>query len=287
MSYSNKNFSHLNQSSNPSMTAYLFDIDGVITNPQTRQIGNPELITHIVSRLEKNNPIGLISGRAYPWIVERVLQKIEHYVAEHTNLSPNILDNLFVSGEFGGVGAVHVNGKRKEFIKRDVIIPPELRNQLKNVAKQFTQYAFIDEEKQTQFSMEMNYDRDEQTFSHNAREIAKTLCTVVGDNASIEVHVDRIGINVKYRNVNKHYATDQFLGWLQEKKRKPQKFYVFGDSVSDLEIGEALHKHNLPFTFVFVGEKELIEEKHVQFPFIVTQGHCDEGTLEFLEQNRI
>lgn len=264
------------------MAAYLFDIDGVITDPEDRIVKHPDLITYLVSYLYRGEPIGLISGRAISWQIDRVISLIENFVKNNPELPITILDNLFVSGEFGGVVALYEKGKRVETIDKTFAIPQKLFEHLKKASQQFTDYVFFDEDKQTQVSLEMNPGSKEDAFSQYKGEIASKLREMVGDEEAIQVHVDRIAINVKHKDANKHYATAQFIAWLEQKELKPKKFYVFGDSPSDLEMGEELLAQEKDLAFIFVGNEKELQGKNPKFPVIVTKQHCDEGTIAFL-----
>lgn len=100
----------------------------------------------------------------------------------------------------------------------------------------------------------------------------------------IEVHEDQIAINVKNRNANKSYAVKQFLSWLQSKKNIPEKFTVFGDNISDLEMGTVLQAENLSFNFVYVGNKDDLNTTSISFKPIITQARFDKGTVEVLSK---
>lgn len=266
------------------MKAYIFDIDGVLTNPHKTDEVNPQLIPLLVAKLNEGKPLGLISGRPLSWEITEVVEKIERYVMENPMFVPTILDNLFVSGEFGSTAAIHVEGKRKEIIDQEKALPKELVQKLEEVTRQFREYAAFDSAKLTMFTVYSNGTVPLHVFKEHKKDIIPVIKQVVGDNPEIEVHEDQVSINVKNKLATKHVATAQFLKWLAEKKIVPVHFYAFGDSASDLEIGQELFDQKVPATFVFVGERGTIEHKPVSFPIIFTENHYDEGTLDYLNQ---
>lgn len=264
------------------MNAYFFDVDGVITDPVKREITKPELITQLIALLQQGSPIAFISGRGLIWMRSRVIKVLEKYLDDHPVLDRNALDNLYISGEFGGVTAHYEQGMRRESINKEFIISPELRSMLELKSKSFKEYVFVDIEKQTQFTLEANFDKNTNLMDDHGDEIADDLRTVLQNNPDLEVHVDRIAVNVKDKRANKRYATDQFLQWVSEKGLKPEKYLIFGDSPSDLEMGEELKAKQLPFDFIYVGEKTDLEGLTPSFTPHITQAHCDEGTVEYL-----
>ena len=81
--------------SNPEI-AYIFDVDGVLTNLVDREVVDESLINEIIKLLENKIPVGLITGRSIPWVRKNVLdiliEKIKHKMD---------LKRLMVIGEKG------------------------------------------------------------------------------------------------------------------------------------------------------------------------------------------
>lgn len=267
------------------MNAYLFDVDGVITDPVTRNISKQQLVTHLITLLQKGNPIGIISGRGLIWLRSRIVKVLENYLNDHPGLDNSMLDNVYVSGEFNGVVCIHKNGERQEFVNREQAIPEEVKSGLHLIAFQFSEYVFVDQEKQTIFTVQANSSVNEKEFQMYKNDIFAGFEQVIASYPDLEVHADRLAINIRNKKANKHYATQQFLMWLSKKGLKPEKFYVFGDNPSDLEMGTALYEQGLIFEFVFVGETNELSKEIFPFNIIVTKGHCDTGTLEYLTEH--
>lgn len=262
--------------------AWLFDIDGVIADPVTRTITKPEIVSFIISELQKGNPVGLISGRGLLWLRSRIIKVFENYLDDHPGLSRSLLDLLYLSSEFGGVEATYQSGERSEKLNQDLMLPKEAWDALALVSNSFVEYVFIDEEKQTQFTLEAGVNEKENYIDTHGDEIVAALVAVVTAFPQLEVHKDRIAINVKNKKANKNYATVQFLTWLAQTKPQPMYFYGFGDSPSDVEIGQALFENNLQFTFVYVGSESDLANQQVAFPVHFTKERLIDGTLEFL-----
>lgn len=262
--------------------AYIFDVDGVITDPVEKKITKPELIDIIAHKLQQNIPVAFISGRGMQWLEGQVISVLEVYFDNHPEMDIKLLDNVYVSGEFGGVSALHKNGVREEFVNQELAISDDLRMKVNEVSEKFSYYAKIEHDKQTQFSMEAKSGNE--FFGDEGKRIADTLKKEIDSYPDLEVHVDRIGMNVKNKNANKRYAIKQYLQWAAEKGFASEIYYVFGDSASDLEMGEELYNQNKNFEFIFVGNKENLLGKSPQFKLTITEGHCDAGTLEYLKR---
>src|SRR6266404_5812598 len=200
------------------MTAYLFDVDGVLNNIQASEVINPEVIPFLLTLLQKGMPLGFISGRGMLWLRSKFIKVIEKYVYENRSLDKNMLDLLYVSGEFGVVTATHVNGVRQESIDKAFIIPSELRSALMMKAGEFSDYIFAETEKQTIVTFRALREISEATFQEHKDEIIDSFEELIKTYPEIEVQSDRISINIRYKKANKRYATDNFLTWLKEKK---------------------------------------------------------------------
>lgn len=238
----------------------------------------PEIITEIINRLKKGEPVSLVSGRALPWLREQVVNKI---IAESND--PDILKNFFVSAEFGGVSVHFENGKEVDDIDQDVSLSPDQIKQLSDlVTGEFSDIAFVDPEKVTHFTAEMNHGIPMELFKQRQLGLSDRMNSILGDNANLEVHNDRIATNVKSRRLNKHLAIQKVLAWLDKKGVSPKNFVVFGDSESDFEMGRELANQGREFTFVYVGEQV---PANLGFN-IVHQGGVDHGTLEYLKSQK-
>jgi hydroxymethylpyrimidine pyrophosphatase-like HAD family hydrolase len=263
------------------MKAYLFDVDGVLTNPQSTEVINPELITTIISFLTQGIPMGFVSGRGMLWLRTNFIKIIEKYFSEHPTFHKRLLDLLYVSAEFGVVTAVHIDGERQESVNRENALPNEIRDVLMTQAKEFEKYTYVETEKQTIFTLRY-VTNDWQSFAEYKPDIIAKYNEVLKNNPEIEVQSDRLAINIRHKNANKKVATDNYLSWIKEKGFVPEQYIVFGDSPTDVEMGDELQRQKLPFTFVFVGRQAELGGKNFSFPISYTKGHCDEGTLEYL-----
>jgi hydroxymethylpyrimidine pyrophosphatase-like HAD family hydrolase len=59
------------------MYAYLFDVDGVLTDPQTPEVVKPEMIARLIYFLNQGIPMGFFSGRSMLWLRTHFIKGIE------------------------------------------------------------------------------------------------------------------------------------------------------------------------------------------------------------------
>lgn len=260
--------------------AWLFDVDGVLVHIEEHRIVEIQLIHEIITHLSHHEPIALISGRSAEWQKDNVITLI-HQEFTKTPQDPSLLDNLYISGEFGGTAIEFVHGKEVFGKDTSLLIPQDLLADATEIAKPF-QGDIVIEPKQTIFTI----------FAHSIHQYNQVADTLLEKfqklvkhyhlQDEIEVHRDTISINIRHKKATKHYATHQFLSWLKRKNINPQHYYAFGDSASDIQIGEELAQRQLPFTFVFVGLPEKLPG-HLSFPVVETQERFDKGTVAFLK----
>lgn len=261
-------------------TVWVFDVDGVITDPIEKRIAKPEILDFIVKKLKQKEPVAFLTGRAMSWMEERVLPAIE--VGTKDN---NLLDNLYVSAEFGGLLITYEQGVKKTFVNSDIIPPKEIVEHASEIAGRYSNSMFIDRAKRTHFTLEMNDGSDFAKFKEDQEKLDEEFRQLIkryGLESQFEILSDRIASSIRDKRINKRFAVKELLKWLKLKKINPGKFMVFGDSKADLEMGEELAINGLDQEFVFVGEKNQVDSSKYSFTIIITNHKCDAGTLEFL-----
>lgn len=265
------------------MTAWIFDVDGVITNPSEKRITQLKILNHLVQKLGNGEPIALASGRSLVWIIEKVLNPLIEIVKDK-----KVLQNLFVLGEKGATWIVFdKRGKMKQDKNNLISVPYFLQEKVRNLIKtNFPGSMFSDETKETMISTEMRddyevfeYKKDQDVLVRKLRE----LLDKEGLSEQLKIDPTTIAVDIQNKTVGKDFTIEKILNWLDKKGVQPQKFIVFGDSLSDLPMGERLRKKGLAVDFVFVGDKKLLEGKIYPFPITFTNDHFEKGTVEYLK----
>ena len=256
------------------MNAWIFDVDGVLTNISLMDIEKPQLLSY-VSRILNKDPVALVTGRRFSWVNETVLKRL--------HLGENQLRNLFVASEFGIVTAFYKDGSLTKLVDNDLKTPAELIEKASAIIEKFSE-TYEAEEKETMFTAKTreNIPRDkyEEIKIHTTEEL-KTLL-IDPQYKNFEVFADNTAINIRNIKANKRYGVQKLLSWFRKQDMNPSSYFVFGDNPSDLEMGEELTEEGKKLTFVYVGEGNLPE---VKIPIIKTNAKFDEGTLEYLRKN--
>lgn len=273
-------------------TAWLFDVDGVITDPEQKRIKHPEIIDEIISRLQKGEPVAGNTGRSIGFVSERFLDMLEQKLQEQ-GLERSLLHNIYIIGEKGGTWLLYdENGERERYVNGSLVTPEfkKMQGEVRQLVQEgFSDSMFFDETKQTMISVEMNDGKTVAEFQLRRAELAPLLqALLVQHNLGNAFRVDatRIATDVESSELGKALGARQFVEIIRERGIEPEQFRAFGDSASDYEMAQELHRLGLSVEFVFVGGRELLQEKNTElFPITFTQGHCDEGTIEYLKAN--
>lgn len=257
--------------------AWLFDVDGVITNPETRK-PDSEVISEARKKLASGQPVAIITGRSLEWLDDTLLCDFEEETTDRS-----ILDNLFVSTEFGGMHMDYTDGKRNEPREEDQRIPDDVANEAKKQIEEKRDAVFLDTSKRTTLTAEMNHGLAAEDFKPVGEELYSCFQKILKEKGASDfvAHLDTIAVNIRHKNANKSYATAQALKWIKAKGLAPESYFVFGDSPSDLEMGEELERESLPFEFVYVGKKK--PDQKVNFPITFTGGNYEKDTAKFLK----
>lgn len=261
--------------------AWLFDVDGVITNLQTEE-SNPELLLEIIRRLNNKEPVVLISGRSVEWLKEKVINRL-------FSLIKNPIDKqiLYISGEFGGSYMKYKEGKFTSFIDDTIKIPSALVKTVTEFIKsEFSGVVFVDTTKRTMISVEKNQSVTVDQFKKRRVVIDQQLEEIINAlnlQHNFVINSDQIATNIIDSRASKHYSIEQLLKWFKEDEIQPEIFVIFGDSPNDLEMGLELQNAHQSFKFVFVGPKEELTGINLPFPIIFTNNHFEEGTLEYFK----
>lgn len=264
-------------------TAWVFDVDGVITNLQTKRISDPKILDLIVQKLNDGEPVALNTGRGLDWTLKNVINPIIHRVS-----NKKVLENFLAIGEKGGTWLT-INEDENKIIQIDksLRIPTYLHKKIQNiVAKKYSEALKEYEIKPTMISFEMttgfSYEKFKIIQKNLTREI-NNLVKKAGLKDDLRIDPTRIAIDIEYQRVGKDFATERILNWLKEKKVMPQKIVCFGDSKSDFEMAQKAHDQGFETEFVYVGGDNAFANAETQIPIKITKNKFEKGTLEYLQ----
>lgn len=264
-------------------TAWIFDVDGVITNPQEKKITEPEILDEIVKRLEGGEFVALNTGRSIEWVKDRVLNPLIKIVKDRS-----LLQNLLAVGEKGGTWA-EFNELGNLIEKKDdgISVPDNLKNDIRNlISNKYSESMFYDESKLTMISTEMKDGYPLENYKKKQEALLAELKTLLANkNLSGKFKIDPTTIATDIENifVGKNFSIKRIVEWVKKKGIKPQMYITFGDSFrSDIPMAQEIHSQGLPVEFVYVGKEDIDTSKY-PFPIKITQNKFEKGTLEFLK----
>lgn len=266
-------------------TAWLFDVDGVITNPEQKRVTEPRILDEIIKKLESGEPVALVTGRSIDFMHQRVIEPLKAKVSDLA-----ILQNFLAMGEKGGVWITYdQQGNPQEHIDENISIPQDLQNEARKIIEdEFSDLMFYDESKKTMISTEMIDDTRLEDYHARQKVLNEKLEELVEKHSlgeSLEIDPTTIATDVQNKHVGKDFAARRVLTWLKEKNIKPAQFIAMGDSKSDVPMAQEIHNQGLPVTFVFVGQaadRKYIESQNLPFPVTFSQNNYEKGTLEYL-----
>jgi HAD superfamily hydrolase (TIGR01484 family) len=273
---------------NQPRTAYLFDVDGVLTNPETKRIELPGVFDELVRLLENLEPVGLNTGRSLDFI-SQVLDPIESRISDI-----KLLRNFFAIGEKGGVRIVYNElGQRITHVDYGISVAGVIQEEVRSLIKaKYSKTMFYDETKQTMVSIELlpveqmngltfkDFKVAQKQLTAELHELLAKYCL----ESELRVDPTRIATDIENVHAGKALGARQCLGLLRERKINPEHVLVFGDSTSDYDMAEELYRVGLSVEFVFVGGRDLLDGKNKNdFLITFTKAHCDHGTLEYLK----
>lgn len=269
-------------------TLFLFDIDGVITNPMTSEVDS-EAISEIAEILHKGGPIAFNTGRGLNWVLHQIIPPLVQKLPDRSYL--NGLCIVYQKGAF------RVSFDEKGDIEQPVstpditLIPVSLRRQVHQLIEaSFTETMFVGETKEAVLSPQMKSGADYTQFKADQKRLVDLLYGIVGRYGWKDIfRVDptRIATDIEDRHLGKGLGTSRILEWLAERKFQIEAFIAFGDSSSDLQMAEVIGHLGLSVEFVFVGEKEQLQDHTLSIPIHLPQAQGEKGTGEYLRKWRM
>lgn len=266
------------------MNAYIFDVDGVITNLQEKQVKEIKIL-EIISKLLKNQAVAFNTGRDLNWVVERVLNPLLEKIEDKS-----VLQSLFIVGEKGGTWLnFDENGNMIKQRDNSILMPQTLQDKLKNLAgEEFSDYVFYDENKETMISLEIKDGLPLEEFNRIHPLLDEKISEILNqENVNDKIHLVSVTLStdIESKTVGKDFGAKRILQWINKKKIKPEKFITIGDSKPDIEMAEEIYKQGLKVEYVSVGNHNFYAGKDYPFKIIFTQNHYDKGTLEYFGTN--
>ena len=259
---------------NTKSNCWLFDIDGVLTNPQ-KKIIPAALLFELSKIIDSGQPVAFVTGRSVAWVRERVIDK----------LSNNKPKNIFISAEKGGVWS-RCNGQQWTLDIDENLAPPQklIAKVEKLVKEKFDGTMFLDP-KHTMVSIEVKDGTPLQRFSPLQKQLdwyLRSFLKEAGLEDQFKIDSGIIATDVQNTQSGKRLGANRVFDWLGERNLKPKHFFAFGDTHGDVNIARTVFEKGHEVEFVFTGKKNLLPVKKLPFPTTVFDGEYSQGTLKYL-----
>lgn len=263
------------------MNAYLFDVDGVILDQETKQVTEPEILTYLYEILKRGNILTFNTGRAFKGTEEKILTPL----LEMTE-NKSLFKHVFVSCEMGNVIATHKDGAWDKKVLDDPF-PTPLQNEIKKMIDEgFSESMFYDDSKETMISIEVKEGFDLGVYAKRQEELYEKVSELLLSDKYLplgfKIGRNKIAIDIQYDDAGKHLGAERIEDWLLEEKLKPETLCMIGDNSSDSEMAEELQS-KYTVIFVFVNEKAKLNTDRLMCEIIFTKEKYTKGTLEFLK----
>jgi HAD superfamily hydrolase (TIGR01484 family) len=270
--------------------AYLFDVDGVLTNPHEKKVMHPEILDELTKRLEMGYPIGLNTGRSLEFVTTNILDPLEEKITEK-----KLLQNIIALGEKGCAWITYDDQNNRVSVVDEMIKVPEfIGEKIRSIVNTppYCDVMFFDETKKTMVSLEVHTQQklveNEKTFEEFKRiqkKLSEELDILLNEHQlqnEFKIDVTRIATDVENVHVGKALGARRFVELLAGKNIDPQEFLSFGDSPSDYEMFTELQQLGKKAQFIYVGESKDLEGKKLE-DVIFTERKVDDGTSDFLK----
>ena len=263
------------------MIAYLFDIDGVLTDPVEKRVTEPELFNALHTLLQQGDFVCFNTGRSITWIIERVINPFFDHVEQK-----ELLKDVIAIAEKGGTWLTF-DGEGAGTKEKDeaLMVSSALREHVKHlVEKEYSDAMFFDTTKETMISVEMDDGFDLATFHIRQQKFVKEVEKILAQTKFLKkykIDPSTISTDIEEKHVGKALGAKRFLTFLKARYLTAQQFFCFGDSNTDFEMADYLAVKGNEVTFVYTGDKEKLGEINKAYPVIFEEGYS-QGTLRYL-----
>lgn len=260
---------------------YLFDVDGVITNPQEKRVTNESMLDEIIGRLQSGEPVCFNTGRSTSWVMERVVGPMMSKVEDKS-----LFQNLIIVGEKGGTWTTFDGeGVAHDDAVETISVPDSLKERVRElIAEKYSDAMFFDESKQTMLSVEMNDGYDIAAYTIRQAEFVRdiqALLVETGTDKIYRIDPTTIATDVESPYVSKALGADRFMEFLQYRELAVDSFEAFGDSGSDAAMADELARRDKTVDFIYVGSD--LQSLNPRADYTVRYvGGYNTGTLQYL-----
>ncbi|HKR81925.1 MAG TPA: hypothetical protein VJR27_02905 [Candidatus Saccharimonadales bacterium] len=256
---------------------YVFDLDGVITNPADSLV-EKAVVEHVYHLLEKGIFVAVNTGRSYQWVHTNLLQALEHMG------TTEVFKRVFIVCEKGGESAIwHGSGFIPQPSRFALSAEArELGRRIFETNKALFSTMFWDATKQTMATLEKRPSADLASFKAEQLILVSKLEQAFA-GWSVKIDATTIATDIERREAGKHAGAALIYEWVRQHTSNGRAGFVsFGDSLSDYEMARYFAQKGSPSTFVFVGVEKVSFAKEPNVTVIRTKAHYAAGAREYL-----
>jgi hypothetical protein len=262
-------------------SAYLFDVDGVLADPQQKQVVETALFDEIAQRLERGEPVALSSGRSTGWVQKQVVAPLSERLQD-----ASLLAGLCIIGEKGGAWTVFdEQGSIHHGSSPELAVPDELKaNVAALVRAQHKDTLSIDAGGETLISIDMPDGRDVPGLEGRQQLAIDQLTEMLhfsGLDDAFQIDRTATSIDIQSTFAGQALGADRFLQLLRDRGIAPKQFKAFGSSASDIRMADELQRRGHQVEFVYVGEPDQLSGTDRKYS-VRAMGSHGKGALEYL-----
>jgi HAD superfamily hydrolase (TIGR01484 family) len=255
---------------------YVFDLDGVITNPEDSSVDN-EAVQIIYNLLNNGIFVAINTGRSFEWVNDNLINSLL-VLGSHEHFN-----QLYIVCEKGGESLIWQN---------DTFITQPSRFALSksyiNLCKELfdnsiSDYStmFWDKTKNTMATIEKLPNANLQEFHIQQKVLTNRLHEVFVDK-DVRIDPTTIATDVESPSAGKQAGAELIYEWLNDRiDLSIVSFICIGDSVSDYEMARHFALQDSEVTFVFVGKKDNDINENPKVKTIRTEAMYSLGTREY------
>lgn len=256
-------------------TVYVFDLDGVITDPRTSTVDD-EVVMQIRQLLE-TGLVAVNTGRSFAWVEQQFVAQLGG--------DDSVVSRLICVCEKGGESATWQSGcwvlKSSEFAL-DTAVYEQARAVFEQHRTDFTT-MFWDETKRTMATIEKYPSADLSQFHIEQRQFVDALRHAL-TGADVRIDSTTIAIDIESIQAGKHAGAAVIRDWVERQKIGHIDHYVsFGDSVGDYEMARYFAEH-AQSRFIYVGTEPNRIEQDDRVELVHTEDRFADGTREYLSR---
>jgi hydroxymethylpyrimidine pyrophosphatase-like HAD family hydrolase len=259
---------------------YVFDLDGVITDPQDTSV-DEAVVGYIAHILEKGGHVAVNTGRSFAWVKQTLLGRLTAVAGAE------FFERLYIVGEKGGESMIWQDSAFVAQPSRFALSSDaaQITRRLYEARKDNLHTMFWDASKQTMATFEKYPEASLDAFKDEQAAVVQQLYQGL-EGKSAKIDVTTVAIDIESPLAGKHAGAELIYEWVARNTAiAHDTFICFGDSVSDYEMARYFGTQGAKTTFVYVGEPPagaLREEPGVVL--VRTKALYAAGTREYFQQ---